>query len=258
MEEVTGSSPVSTTTDQTSQEIMLMNSGLSLDLNCASLIEIADHYRAPKAPWVRANMITSQDGHFVGANNTSRDLTGPADFKLLLLLRALSDVVLVGAKTARLENYRQPKPRPEFEFLAQPAPRLAVVSESLEFDLDSNMFTGGQEPPIIINVGETHPSAELAKRAQVIPIAKSENFGIAIIATLSQIGLTKVTCEGGPKLLAEMLAADVVDEYDLTISPIQVGGTAQFAESLPADWDLVGTATADDYQFQRFFNKRVS
>ena len=235
-----------------------MDSDFILDLNSATIRQIATHYEAPKASWVRANMITSQDGHFVGANNTSRDLTGPADFKLLLLLRALSDVVLVGANTARQENYRQPKPHSEYEFLARPTPRLAIVSASLEFDLDSNLFSGGQEPTIIINVGDSKPPADLEKLAQVVPIAHNEILGSAIISTLSQIGLAKVTCEGGPKLLSEMLKADVIDEYDLTISPSQVGGTAKFDESLPANWDLVGTATADEYQFQRFFNRRVS
>ena len=74
---------------------------MALDLNSAELREIASHYEAPRETWVRANMVISQDGHFVGPNNTSRDLTGPADLKLLLLLRALSDVILVGANTAR-------------------------------------------------------------------------------------------------------------------------------------------------------------
>ncbi len=236
---------------------MLMDSDHNLDVNLTTLAQIAAHYDAPETTWVRANMITSLDGHFVGANNTSRDLTGPADFKLLLLLRALSDVVLVGATTARQENYRSPIPRTEFEFLARPTPRLAIVSQSLQFDLDSNLFSASQEPTIIINVGDSQPATELTNRAQVISIDHVANFGTGVIAALSEIGLTKVTCEGGPKLLRELLSANAIDEYDLTISPIQVGGIATTADCLPTDWHLVGTASADDYQFQRFFNRRA-
>ena len=46
-----------------------------LDLQLASLPEIAAHYESQEPSWVRANMIISQDGHFVGAGDSSRDLT---------------------------------------------------------------------------------------------------------------------------------------------------------------------------------------
>jgi riboflavin biosynthesis pyrimidine reductase len=234
----------------------LRRSVVALDLNSAELHEIASHYEAPRETWVRANMVISQDGHFVGPNNTSRDLTGPADLKLLLLLRALSDVVLVGANTARQENYRQPRLRPEFEFLGRKAPRLAVVSESLKFDLTTDLFHGGNERTIIINIGSTEPSLELAQIAQVVSIAKNANLGTAIISELTQLGMNTVTCEGGATLLTSLLHADAVDEYDLTTSPVQVGSIAKQSQALPHDWDLVSTAVADDFKFQRFFNKR--
>jgi riboflavin biosynthesis pyrimidine reductase len=234
----------------------LRRSVVALDLNSAELHEIASHYEAPRETWVRANMVISQDGHFVGPNNTSRDLTGPADLKLLLLLRALSDVVLVGANTARQENYRQPRLRPEFEFLGRKAPRLAVVSESLKFDLTTDLFHGGNERTIIINIGSTEPSQELAQIAQVVSIAKNANLGAAIISELTQLGMNTVTCEGGATLLTSLLHADAVDEYDLTTSPVQVGSIAKQSQALPHDWDLVSTAVADDFKFQRFFNKR--
>jgi riboflavin biosynthesis pyrimidine reductase len=234
----------------------LRRSVVALDLNSAELHEIASHYEAPRETWVRANMVISQDGHFVGPNNTSRDLTGPADLKLLLLLRALSDVVLVGANTARQENYRQPRLRPEFEFLGRKAPRLAVVSESLKFDLITDLFHGGNQRTIIINIGSTEPSLELAQIAQVVSIAKNANLGAAIISELTQLGMNTVTCEGGATLLTSLLHADAVDEYDLTTSPVQVGSIAKQSQALPHDWDLVSTAVADDFKFQRFFNKR--
>lgn len=229
---------------------------MALDLNFAELSEIAVHYTAPRETWVRANMIISQDGHFVGPNNTSRDLTGPADLKLLLLLRALSDVILVGANTARQENYRQPKPRPEFDFLGRKIPRLAVVSESLKFDLTTGLFNDGGERTIIINIGSTEPSAELNRIAQVVSIDKNLDLGTAINSELTQLGLTTVTCEGGATLLIALLRSDVIDEYDLTTSPVRVGNIAKTSDALPNDWDLVSTAVADDYKFQRFFNKR--
>ena len=200
-------------------------------------------------------MIISQDGHFVGPSDSSRDLTGESDLKLLLLLRALSDVVLVGANTARNENYRQPKARDEFAFLDRKPPRLAVVSSSLEFDLTSPLFNGGQEPTIVFNVGTTTPFAALLKIAHVIQLSDEDPSRIAtnLIANLFELGLRKVTCEGGPSLLAQLLKADAINEYDLTISPLTVGGTPQWSDALPktTDWVEVGSAISGDFEFKR-------
>jgi len=200
-------------------------------------------------------MIISQDGHFVGPSDSSRDLTGESDLKLLLLLRALSDVVLVGANTARNENYRQPKARDEFAFLNRKPPRLAVVSSSLEFDLTTPLFNAGQEPTIVFNVGTTAPSAELLRIAHVIQLTAdaASSFATNLIANLFELGLSRVTCEGGPSLLAQLLKADVIDEYDLTISPLTVGGTPQWADALPktTDWVEAASATSGDFEFKR-------
>jgi riboflavin biosynthesis pyrimidine reductase len=228
---------------------------LILDLQLASLPEIAAHYESDSQNWVRANMIISQDGHFVGPSDSSRDLTGESDLKLLLLLRALSDVVLVGANTARMENYRQPKARDEFAFLNRKPPRLAVVSSSLEFNLTAPLFNAGQEPTIVFSVGTTAPSAELLEIAQVIqlPAEGSSSFATNLVANLFNLGLSKITCEGGPSLLAQLLKADAIDEYDLTISPLTVGGSPQGADALPktTDWVEVGSAISGDFEFKR-------
>jgi riboflavin biosynthesis pyrimidine reductase len=229
-----------------------------LDLQSASLPEIAAHYESTESNWIRTNMITSVDGHFVGSSNTSRDLTGEADLNLLLLLRAISDVVLVGANTARSENYRQPKARDEFTFLNRKPPRLAVVSSSLKFDLSSPLFGNGKERTIVINAGDNVPSDELLKVADVFSVKNDRDFATTLISTLRNLNLAKVTCEGGPNLLAQLLRADAIDEYDLTISPIKVGGTSPWADSLPhpTNWDQVGGAKSGDFTFKRLLLRR--
>ena len=208
-------------------------------------------------------MVISHDGHFVGPSDSSRDLTNESDLKLLLLLRALSDVVLVGANTARLENYRQPKARPEFGFLNRKPPRLAVVSASLDFDLASPLFNGGQEKTIILNVGKNLPSPELSNIAQVINLdlkadASAGEIAKALIDQLAALGLRKITCEGGPSLLAQLLSAGLVDEYDLTISPVTVGGAPLWVDARPSvsHWEEVGTAESGEFEFKRLLVKR--
>jgi riboflavin biosynthesis pyrimidine reductase len=205
-------------------------------------------------------MVISKDGHFVGPSDSSRDLTSESDLRLLLLLRAVSDVVLVGANTARMENYRQPKSRDEFAFLNRNPPRIAVVSSSLDFDLTAPLFNGGQQPTIVVNVGSHTPSLELDKIAQVIKVSSSGSFSFAqnLIAALADNGLYKITCEGGPSLLTQLLEAQAVDEYDLTVSPVIVGGSPAWPGAIPneSDWNLVGTAVSGDFEFKRLLLRR--
>ena len=205
-------------------------------------------------------MIISQDHHFVGPSDSSRDLTGESDLKLLLLLRALSDVVLVGANTARMENYRQPKAREEFSFLDRKPPRLAVVSSSLDFDLAAPLFHGGQERTIVINVGSKAPSEDLNDIALVVDVPSDDtaNFVRDLFTGLTNLGLRKVTCEGGPSLLTQLIAASVVDEYDLTVSPITVGGSPTWPGALPneSNWVQVGVAVSDNFEFKRLLLRR--
>jgi riboflavin biosynthesis pyrimidine reductase len=233
---------------------------LILDLQLASLPEIAAHYQSDQDDWVRANMIISQDDHFVGPSDSSRDLTSESDLKLLLLLRALSDVVLVGANTARMENYRQPKAREEFAFLNRKPPRIAVVSSSLDFELSSPLFHGGQERTIVINVGGETPSPALIEIAQVVNLhpGDASSFANDLIVALADLGLRKVTCEGGPSLLTQLLEADAVDEYDLTVSPVTVGGSPAWPGALPreSNWDQVGAAVSGDFEFKRLLLRR--
>jgi riboflavin biosynthesis pyrimidine reductase len=205
-------------------------------------------------------MIISKDSHFVGASDSSRDLTNESDLNLLLLLRALSDVVLVGANTARMENYRQPKARDEFAFLNRKPPRLAVVSSSLDFDLTTPLFHGGQERTIVINVGSITPSPALIEIAQIVNVhhGSSPSFAMDLIAVLADLDLQKITCEGGPSLLTQLLKANAIDEYDLTVSPITVGGSPTWPDALPKElnWDQVGAAVSGDFEFRRLLLRR--
>ena len=228
---------------------------MALELSTASLMQIADHYAAPHTPWLRANMVVSSDRKFVGETGSSRDLTNSRDLELLLLLRAISDVVLVGANTARRESYRQPKLRAAFEFLGKPAPRLALASRSLDFDLGSPLFHGGDTKTIVLLAGNQIPSPELSQVADVIPVADVEEM----ISKLHGMGLPLITCEGGPELLAQLIAADLVDEYDLTMSPVAsvLDSKPTGAEVDPEFWDLISEAAADDYKYLRYIRRKA-
>ena len=89
-------------------------------------------------PFVRVNMISTLDGATSFAGR-SGGLGGPGDKLLFSVLRSLSDLVLVGAGTARAEHYGQAKLPVEVQRMREsrgqrPLPSIAVVTQSLTVD----------------------------------------------------------------------------------------------------------------------------
>ncbi|MDP9436994.1 MAG: dihydrofolate reductase family protein, partial [Actinomycetota bacterium] len=66
-------------------------------------VDLLDLYDAP-APYVRGGMVQSADGTASSAGS-SRPLSPEPDREVFRVLRAVADVVVVGAGTARAEDY---------------------------------------------------------------------------------------------------------------------------------------------------------
>lgn len=192
-------------------------------------------------PLVRANMVSSLDGAAT-VGGLSEGLGSPADKRVFTLLRGLSDVVLVGAGTARAEGYRALRPDPTFAARRTasgqpPAPTLALVSGRLELDPSSAMFTGGGQRTVVVTCASANPRARarLADVADVVVAGEDTVDLPAAVRSLVDRGMGRVLCEGGPGLLADVVAAGLLDELCLTVSPMLVGGdTTRITSGLSA------------------------
>lgn len=196
------------------------------DLDVAAL---AGLYAYPEQRWLRANMVSSADGAgFLDGRSTG--LSSAADRRLFGLLRALTDVVLVGAGTARTEQYKPARRRPELTALRDgrpPAPPIALVSMKLDLDFTSPLFTAA--PPDARTIVITCAGAPEDKRAAAARAADLIVAGDLVVdlnealSALRERGLGQVLCEGGPHLLGEIAAAGLLDELCLTIGPLLAG-----------------------------------
>src|SRR5579864_7298485 len=101
---------------------------------------------------VRANMIVSVDGA-ASAGGLSAALGGPADKIVFHALRALTDVILVGAGTMRAENYGPARPgeqarRWRIQHGLSPVPPIAVVTLSCKLNWSAPFFSQAEARPI--------------------------------------------------------------------------------------------------------------
>ena len=190
---------------------------------------LARLYAYPGPRRLRANMVSSADGAGF-LDGRSAGLSSPADMRLFGLLRVLADVILVGAGTARTEQYKPARRRPALAGLragrSVTAP-VALVSRTLELDLTAPLFAGA--PPDARTIVITCDSAPAGKRAVAARTADVIVAGdlvvdlTAAVAALRDRGLGRVLCEGGPHLLGQLAAAGLLDELCLTVSPLLAG-----------------------------------
>ncbi len=181
---------------------------------------------------VRAVMVASADGA-AQAQGRAGGLSGPADVELFAIQRGQADVILAGATTVRVEGYTGERPSAARQKWRKArglsdAPSIAVVTSTCNLDPGSGLFTDTLAAPIVITHRHAPPDrlAALDKVADVIAVGDHEVDLPGALEALADRGLSRVSCEGGPRLLSQVAAAGYLDELSLTISPLLVGGSA--------------------------------
>jgi riboflavin-specific deaminase-like protein len=182
---------------------------------------------APEArPYLVLNMVSSLDGKATLDWRTS-GLSSDVDREVFHQLRTQADAVMVGAGTVRTERYGRLIKRDDLrekrvrEGLA-PDPVAVVVSASLDLPADLPLL---QEPEQRVVIA-TGADRQLEGTAAQIEYVRTGDDLPLLASRLREMGIRSVLCEGGPTLNSHLLAADIVDELFLTLSPKLVGGEA--------------------------------
>lgn len=193
--------------------------------------EIPSHYLAdPRSgvdgrPWVLVGMISSLDGSAV-VDGGSTALGGPPDRQVFRALRAVADVIVVGAGTVRSERYRQVSLPDDLRDWRRrqgktDQPRIAIVSESLRIDPTESL--AGSHPLVFTTeASAVSAGGGVGRWAEVVTVGDFSVEPSSMLAHLGREGAQTVLVEGGPRLNGAL--SDHVDEVCLTISPVLAGG----------------------------------
>lgn len=202
-----------------------------------TLDELADAYAYPEqdGPWLRANMVSTLDGA-AQHDGRSQGISCASDMRIFGTLRGLADVVIAGAETVRLEGYRPARARDAFAARRAaagqgPAPAIAVVSGSMDLDFSLPLFTEPLVPTLVLTGAGAPPARiDAARKAGAEVVIAGEGARVdpaRAVRELADRGLTRLLTEGGPRLLGQFVAAGVLDEMCLTLSPMLTAGDAQ-------------------------------
>lgn len=228
--------------------------------------DMAALYAYPDGPWLRANMVSTADGA-ASLSGVTQGISSDTDRRVFALLRALCDVIVVGAATAREESYKPARPQERWSHLRDgraPTPPIAVVTRRLDLDPDSPLIAAApaHARTIVITVARAPKDrrAALARHADVIT-AGDETVDLKVAAdALAERGHRRMLAEGGPHLLAQLTEAGLLDELCLTISPLMAGpgasrivaGTPGTGPAAPLPLTLAHVLEDDGFLFCRY------
>jgi riboflavin biosynthesis pyrimidine reductase len=221
--------------------------------------ELADiyggHLGFPE-PWVYANFVASLDGvTALGPEHPSSgsEISGddPADRFVMGLLRACADIVLIGAGTLRATpghrwtpGHIYPAAADAFAALRRSQgragdPQLAVVTAGGEVPAAHPALRDGALI-LTTTAGARRLQGRLPAECMIIDLGERPTLRAAeLLAALRARGGATVLSEGGPRLLGQLLADDLLDELFLTISPVLAGRAATSRPGLVAAQELL-------------------
>jgi len=227
---------------------------------------------------VYSNFVSSIDGVVTLGSKPSAGsvISGKdsADRFLMGLLRACADAVLLGAGTMRATPghlwtpaHVYPSLATEFTALRSALgrsaePPLVVLTASGELDYHHPALAKGA---IVMTTagGATKIGKRLPGTCELVVLGKGKSLEIGkAVAELHDRGLKVLLCEGGPHLMGQLLADDLLDEAFLTLSPVVAGrdkeerfGMVEGIELLPGKgaWSkLFSVRRHGDYLFLRY------
>lgn len=173
-----------------------------------------------KGPLVLGRLAQSLDGRIATESGMSFWISGKQDIAHTHRLRALFDVVVVGAGTVRGDD-----PLLTTRHCAGPSPARAVVDAGRRLSAEYQMFRDG--PPTWLICAEDAGGPERHGAARVLRVARAaDGVGLdptAMLAALAALGLTRVFVEGGGLTVSRFLAAGCLDRLHLTLAPLLLG-----------------------------------
>lgn len=217
--------------------------------------------------WLAVNFVASADGA-VEVDGRSAGLSNPTDRRVYRLGSDLADVVLLGAGTATIEEFCGVHPDEQAaerrrRYGLSEVPPIAVVTTGRTLPPDAPVITEARTPTIVITCAAA-PSklceAWTAEGATVLVAGEDTVDVKAAVGALEMLGLTRIDCEGGPRLFDSLIEAGLVDELRLTISPLLVSGMADRIACgpgvVPTALELVSVLAEGDTLLLRYLVKR--
>jgi riboflavin-specific deaminase-like protein len=178
-------------------------------------------------PYVISNFVVTLDGR-VTLEGRSGSIGSDSDTAMLVALRTRVEAVMIGAGTMRAECYgrivRDPAKRGRRKRDGlDDDPLMVLISGRLDLPWDAPLFTEGEGEVLIFTAADDDPP-ETATPVRVERHRDQVDLAAALDHLRRERGVRALLCEGGPRLLAQLIEDELIDELFITHAPKLVGG----------------------------------
>ncbi len=179
-----------------------------------------------RRPHVTLKLAISADGKAALSGRKPVQITGEATRARVHLIRAMNDAILVGIGTVLADD---PALTCRLPGLMSASPVRVVLDPMLKLPLESQLVGGARSVPLWVFCAMDAPSGreQMLSGQGVAVIRTTSRHGLIELAPLleklSERGITRLMVEGGPKVAASFVRADLVDEAVLLHGANEIG-----------------------------------
>ena len=183
------------------------------------------HFMKTGRPFVHLKLACSLDGKIATRAGESRWITGEESRARVHELRNQYDAILVGARTASLDDplLTDRSNRARGRSLVR-----VILDENLQLSSESQLAYTATELPVIVFAGANAEAGKInALEAKGVAIIVDKSNGRDLTAILEELGnrsLQSVLVEGGAATAGKLLEAGLVNKVTFFIAPMIIGG----------------------------------
>ncbi|MDI6775429.1 MAG: bifunctional diaminohydroxyphosphoribosylaminopyrimidine deaminase/5-amino-6-(5-phosphoribosylamino)uracil reductase RibD [Verrucomicrobiota bacterium] len=176
-------------------------------------------------PYVTLKMGMTLDGRIADSTGRSKWITSAASRRQARRLRNRVDAVLVGSKTARMDN-------PTLLASSNPFLMRVIADSRLRLSAGARVFSDGRPDRAIVATTRRAPASKRqrlrAARARVWEIAEEDGHVSLdrLLRRLGREGFLHVLCEGGGELAGALIRKRRVDRFLFFVAPAFLGGNS--------------------------------
>lgn len=209
----------------------LRAAGIAVDVGLGAEEAARDHaghiHRiVARRPHVTLKLAVSSDGKVGAAGHKPVALTEAAANTRVQLMRAQTDAILIGIGTARADDPMLTCRLPGME---AHSPVRVVLDSHLRLPPGSRLAKSARQMPLWVSANaeaEAHAETVLSAEGAVVARIAGGAAGVDLAAVMKELmarGISRLMVEGGSKIAAAFLKADLVDEVWLFQSPKTIG-----------------------------------